>query len=154
MSPRVRRGLRVHGALDLGLAALYAAVGLWAAGRAAWWNAALGVVVLALAAAGIALFVEPRLGRRIALAAHALLLALCATTIALLVASAAYLHGIYGPIGRGLSVVTVALAALVLEACGLPALVQLRFLLRDDVREALSGRGRAGDPVDARADAS
>jgi hypothetical protein len=137
-SPAIRRGLRLHGALDVGFAALYAWLGFVVApGRRPLWNAALAVVVALLGAAVVALVAGGRAARPLALVAHAVLLVFAATVIALLVASAAYLHGIYGPVGRGMALGFALAAALVVELCALLPIFQLRFLLRDDVREAL-----------------
>ena len=138
IDPAVRRGLRVHGALDLGFAALYAWLGFSIApGRNLAWNAALAVVIALLVLAGLALLARLRLARPLAIVAQLALLLLCATGVALLVASAAYLNGIYGPIGRGLALVAMVVAALGVELCGLLPIFQLRFLLQPDVARAL-----------------
>jgi hypothetical protein len=131
----MKRGLRVHGALDLTFAALYAYLG-FAVGqaRSTSFNLALGAVVLLLAAAGVALLVGWRGARVIALVASFALLAFAATVITLLVAGAAYLRGIYGPLGQGMAWVSLIIAALVIELCVLLPVAQIRFLRRDDVR--------------------
>ena len=136
----VRRGLRLHGALDVGFAALYAWLGFgMAPGRDRAWNVALATVVALVAAAGVALLVRPRRGRVVALAAQAVLLVFAATVVALIVASAAYLRGVFGPIGQGLAAVSLLVAAVVVELCALLPLAQLRFLLRADVRSYCAG---------------
>jgi hypothetical protein len=141
MGSAARRGLRLHGALDLGFAALYGWLGFAVApGRSPAWNAALASVVALLALAGAGLLLERRWARPVALVAQGALLALAMTTVALLVASAAYLRGIYGPLGHGMAVVALCVGALVVELCGLLPLAQLRFLLRADVRDHLGGR--------------
>lgn len=130
----IRRGLAVHGALDLAFAALYAWLGFFVApGRHPAWTPALGAVVVFVGAAGLALCARVRFARPLAIVAQLALLLLCATSVVLLVASAAYLRGIYGPIGRGLALVTLVVVALAVELCGLLPLFQLRFLLRRDV---------------------
>lgn len=134
----VCRGLRLHGMLDLGFAALYAWLGFSVApGRHPAWNAALAAVIALVFAAGLALLARVRFARPIAIAAQLALLLLCAAAVVLLVASAAYLRGVYGPIGRGLALVALVVAALGVELCGLLPLFQLRFLLRPDVARHL-----------------
>jgi hypothetical protein len=44
--------------------------------------------------------------------------------------SAAYVRGIYGPLGRGVAVLAVCVAALAVELFALVPLFQLRFLLK------------------------
>jgi hypothetical protein len=136
------RSLRVHGALDLAFAALYAWLGFAVVpGRSMIFNAALAALVALLALSGAALLVGARWARPLALATSALLLAFTATVVALLVASVAYLRGVYGPIGQGMALVAALVCALVLELCGLLPIFQIRMLLRDDVREHFA-RGR------------
>jgi hypothetical protein len=127
--------VKFYGALDLAFAALYAWFGfVFTPGRSLAFNIALALVCLLLAAGGGGLLAGARWGRALAIAACAALLAFSAVVIVLLVASSAYLRGIYGPLGQGLAMVTLLVAALVLEAFALLPLFQLRFLL---------GRGRA-----------
>jgi hypothetical protein len=125
------RAVRFYGALDLAFAALYAWFGfVFTPGRSTAFNLALGLVCLLLAAAGAALVVGARWARALAIAACALLLAFSAVAVVLLVISSAILHGIYGALGQGMAVMTLLVAALVLEAFALLPLFQLRFLLR------------------------
>lgn len=135
--------VRLHGVADLGFAALYALVGFkLAPSRHAWFGAVLGGVVVLLAVAGLALALRVRHARRLAQLAQGALLAFTAAVLVLLVASAAYLRGIYGPLGQGLAAITLVVAALVLQLCGLLPLLQLRMLGRPAVRRLLDG-GRA-----------
>ena len=48
----------------------------------------------------------------------------------LLVVSSAYLRGVYGPLGQGIAVMTLLVAALVVEGFALLPLFQLRVLRR------------------------
>jgi len=138
---RLGRATRVHGALDLAFAALYGWLGFAVApSRSLPFRVALAAVIALLAGAGVGLLAERRFGRALALVAHGALLALAATAIAGLVASAAYLRGIYGPLGQGTALVALAVAALLVELCGLLPIAQLRFLLRDDVRSRFARR--------------
>ena len=132
--PRIVRALRIHGALDLGFAALYAWLGFVVApGRSRAFDVALLAVVALLTVAGATLLGRLRLARRIALVAQTLLALFAVTCIVLLVASAAYLRGIYGPVGQGLALVALVVGALIVELCGLLPLFQLRLLLGDEV---------------------
>ena len=131
----IDRRLRFGGALDLGFAALYLALVLGAArGRSLAFDVAVGAVSALLAASGLAQLVRARVARRLALAASSLLLLFTATVVALLVASWAYLRGVWGPLGEGAAWISLVSAALVVELCGIWPLLQLRFLRRAEVR--------------------
>ena len=139
---RVSVGAKLHGAADLAFAALYAWLGFVVApSRWRWWNATLAVVVALLLVAGIGLIARAGWARKLAIATHAALLLVGAIAIALLVASAAYLRGVYGPIGEGLAGVSLVAAALLVELFGILPVVQLRFLLREDVARTLRRDG-------------
>ncbi|MCU1279311.1 MAG: hypothetical protein JWM53_2857, partial [bacterium] len=71
-----------------------------------------------------------RWGRALATVACAVLVAFAAVVVILLVVSSAYLRGVYGPLGQGLSIITLLVAALVVEAFALLPLFQLRALRR------------------------
>jgi len=58
------------------------------------------------------------------------LLVFAALVILGLVASSAYLRGVYGPLGQGMAIVSLLIAALVVEGFALLPIFQLRFLLR------------------------
>lgn len=137
----VRSGLRLHGTLDLLFAALHGWLGFVVApGRAAWWNILLAAIVGLLAAAGMGLLAGARWGRAVALVAQAALAAFCLVVVALLVASAAYLRGIYGPVGQGMALATLLVAALVVEVSGLLPWFQIRFLSAPEVRRRFASR--------------
>lgn len=122
--------MRYYGALDLLFAALYAWFGfVFTPGRSLVFNVALAVVCALLAAGGVGLLAGARWGRAAAIAACALLLAFTAVVLVGLVLSGAYLRGIYGPLGQGMAVMCLLVAALVVEAFALLPLFQLRFLL-------------------------
>jgi hypothetical protein len=123
--------VRTYGILDLGLAALYAWLGFAAVpSRSPTFRVTLIVLVTLLAASGISLLFRARWSRHLGIAASALTLVVAALTILGLVASAAYLRGIYGPLGKGMAIVSLAAAALVVELFALVPLFQLRFHLR------------------------
>ena len=122
--------MKLYGALDLAFAAFYAWVGFFLfPGRSPTVNVALGLVCALLAVAGAGLVAGARWARPVAIAASATLLAFAACVIVALVASSAYLRGIYGALGQGMAAVCLAVAALVVELFALLPLFQLRFLL-------------------------
>jgi hypothetical protein len=122
--------MRLYGVLDLGFAAFYAWVGfVLAPGRSRPFDVGLALVCALLVVAGVGLLLRARWGRAAAIAASALLLAFSAAVLVALVASAAYLRGVYGALGQGMAVLTLIIAALVVELFALLPLFQLRFLL-------------------------
>jgi hypothetical protein len=129
---------RGYGALDLGFAALYAYLGFVVApSRALAFQLTLGAVAGMLALAGVALLAlgdESHLARRLGMVACGSLLGFTATVLILLVASSAFLFGVYGAIGRGIGLLALVAAALVIELCGLLPFFQLRFHLREHAR--------------------
>jgi hypothetical protein len=125
------RAVKLYGALDLGFAAFYAWAGfLFVPGRSIVFNVTLALVCVLLAVGGAGLLAGARWGRAAAIAASALLLAFSVVVITLMVASSAYLRGVYGALGEGLAVVCLVIAALLVELFALLPLFQLRFLLR------------------------
>jgi hypothetical protein len=123
--------VRIYGILDVGLAALYAWIGFaLVPGRSTAFNLALAAVVALLFVSGVSLLVEARWARRLGVVAAAALLAFAVVVISGLTMSAAYVHGIYGPLGRGVAVMAVCAAALAFELFALVPIFQLRFLLR------------------------
>ena len=127
------RAVKLYGALNLAFAALYAWFGfVFTPGRSTAFNFALACVCVILATSGVGLFLDAPWGRLLARVACWLLIAFTATVIVLLVVSAAILRGIYGPLGQGMAVMTLLVAALVIEGFGLLPLFELRFLRRRD----------------------
>lgn len=125
--------MKFYGALDVAFAVLYAWFGfVLTPGRSTAFNLALALVCVVLAASGVGLIAGVRFGRTLARVACWMLLAFSAVVVALLVASSAYLHGIYGPLGKGMAMLTLLVAALVLEAFALLPLFQLRALKKHD----------------------
>jgi hypothetical protein len=121
----------LYGALDLAFAALYAWIGFVVApGRSAPWNFALASVIVLLALSGVGLLLGLRVARWLAIAVSVLQLGFAASTVLALIASAAYLKGVYGALGQGIALTTLLVAALVVEGFALLPLFQLRFLLR------------------------
>jgi hypothetical protein len=122
--------MKTYGILDLAFAALYLWLGFWVVpGRSMAFNLALGAVSLLLALAGVGLVAGARWGRTAAIVASSVLLAFAAIAVMGMVASSAYLRGVYGPLGRGMALLCLVIAAVVVEAFALLPLFQLRFLL-------------------------
>ena len=125
--------MKLYGALDVAFAALYAWFGfVFTPGRSTTFNLALALVCVLLGAGGIGLLVDARWGRTLARVACWSLLAFTAVVVLLLVVSSAYLRGVYGPLGQGMAVMTLLVAALVIEGFALLPLLQLRALRRRD----------------------
>ena len=125
--------MKLYGALDVAFATLYAWFGfVFTPGRSTAFNLALALVCLLLGAAGIGLVAGVRWARGLATVACWTLLAFTAVVVALLVVSSAYLRGIYGPLGQGMAIMTLAVAAVVVEAFALLPLFELRALSRRD----------------------
>ena len=112
----------VFGIVDLALAVLYAFLVLRVIpSRSSTFTGLALAASLLLAAGGVGMMVQSRLGLVVA-ATFALIL--------LLVASAAYLHGIYGGIGQAGSAIAILAALLVIEVVGLVPALQLIHLWR------------------------
>lgn len=123
--------MRLYGSLDVGFAALYTYFGfIVAPGRSTAMNLALGLVIALYTIGGVGLLLERRWGRAVAIVASGLSLAFAAVVVLLLVASSAYLRGVYGALGQGIALVSLLVAALVIQGFALLPLFQLRFLLR------------------------
>ena len=125
--------MKLYGALDVAFAALYAWFGfVLTPGRSPTFNLALALVCLLLAGGGVGLLVGAPWGRRLARVACWLLLAFAGVVVILLIASSAYLRGVYGPLGKGMALITLAVAALVIEAFAILPVLQLRALKKHD----------------------
>ena len=112
------------------LVAILLVIGIWVALPARWWPVDVAGSVLAgvLLAGGGGLLLNRSWGRRLSIAASWLSLAIGMTTVTLLAWTAAFLSGLYGPIGGGGALILGAVAALVLPyLVGLP-LIQLILL--------------------------
>lgn len=125
----------VYGILDILFAAAYVGLFLWVIpSRSPLFSAiAVGLSVL-MALGGLGMLSTNRWGRLVAMLSSLVMLAACLVLILLIVASMAYLHGIYDGIGQA-GVAIGALAALLsIEVIGLLPALQLAHLRR-------SGRG-------------
>ena len=125
--------MKLYGALDVAFAALYAWFGfVFTPGRSTAFNVALALVCVLLAGAGAGLLTGARWGRPLARVVCVLLLVFAGVVGVLLVASSAYLRGVYGPLGKGMALITLAVAALVIEAFAILPVLQLRALKKHD----------------------
>ncbi len=123
--------MRFYGALDVAFAALYAWLGFVVApSRSTGFQVALAIVVALVGGAGVGLIARARWARPAALAASVVLLIFAAVLIFGLVASSAYLRGVYGALGRGMAVMGLGVAAIVVELFALLPIFQIRFLLK------------------------
>jgi len=117
----------------MAFAATYAWFGfVFTPGRSTTFNLALALICVVLFAAGIGLLIDARWGRPLARIACWSLLAFSAIVVLLLVVSSAYLRGVYGPLGQGMAVMTLLVAALVVEGFALLPVFELRALARHD----------------------
>jgi hypothetical protein len=138
MRRMLSRGLRLYGVLNLLFAAFYGWIAfVLVPSRRMAFPVGAAIVCALLACSGVGLLARRRLGIALARVACITLLAGCAAVIVGLVLSSAYLRGVYGGFGRGAAVMSLVIAALVFEIAGLLPLFELRFLARDDVRNAL-----------------
>ncbi|MSP16770.1 MAG: hypothetical protein EXR73_09210 [Myxococcales bacterium] len=117
-------------ALDLLFAALYLVIGRLARTADGSFELASFVVAGAMLLAAVGTFSKRRWGRLLAAVACGTVLLFAFGLFALLVSSAAFLRGVFGPLGQGASLVALVMAALALELYVLLPLFQLVHLLR------------------------
>jgi len=93
---------RLFGVLDCGVA-LLVVVGVFRFLPVRWWVVDGGAIVLglALAASGVSLLAQSKHAERIVRVASWIVLALGLALVLALVATAAWLSGVYQPVGRG-----------------------------------------------------
>jgi hypothetical protein len=129
----------VYGALDLVFAGLYVVIATVVA-RSATGQFTIGSFALGGAAvlAALGTFVRRPAGWWLAVAGCGLVLTGAVTLIALLAVSAAFLHGVYGSMGKAASAVTLAIAAVAVEIYVLLPAFQLKYLLSRAGRQAYS----------------
>ena len=128
--PRRWPGL-VYGVLDLLAAAIYFSLFTWVVpSRATSFQVVIWLLCLLLAGAGVGMIANRPWGHRLARAASVVMLLACFVLILLLVASAAYLHGIYDGIGQAGSAIALLVAFLSFELVGLLPALQLAYLRR------------------------
>ena len=130
------RTLRVYGALNIGMACLYLyffiyVVPPYSAGLR-WF---FGLLATLMIVAGFGLLLGQKWGRLLGILVGFLLIGMCFTFTAMLVAAAAYLKGVYGAFGQGATYATTVGVFLVVPYFGLPGAFQLQRMFSRDVRE-------------------
>jgi hypothetical protein len=129
------RIMRIYGGLDLAFAFVYLfafiyVVPPYSAGLRMFFAALSGYMVLT----GFLLLLGQRWGRYLGLALGAFLIVMTFTLVAMLLAAAAYLKGVYGAFGQGSTYATLVGVAVVLEAFGLLGAFQVRAMLRPELK--------------------
>ena len=122
--------LLLFGVLNLVEAAIVGAIPLVAPSRAVCVNCTIGAAAALMLVAGPALLFGGRWGRRIALAVCLAYWAIGLVLAALIVASAAYLYGLYGRFGTSAGGIAFALAAMVMVLFWLLPAHEIHFLTR------------------------
>ena len=126
-----RAASTAFGVVDLALAMLYAFLVLRVVpSRSASFTAVALAASAWLTGGGIGMIVQSRRGLVTAAGASSCMVAATFALILLLVASAAYLHGIYDGIGQAGSALAIVAALLAIEVVGLVPALQLVHLWR------------------------
>jgi hypothetical protein len=121
----------LYGVFDLIAAAFYMVLFTWFVPSRAWsFTALVWLLSALLAAGGVGMILDTRLGHRLAQVASVVMLAACLILILLLVSSAAYLHGIYDGVGQVGAAISLLAACLAVELVGLLPALQLAYLRR------------------------
>jgi hypothetical protein len=131
VKPQRNSASTAFGIVDLALAVLYAFLILRVipSRSGTFTGVALAASAL-LAVGGVGMLVQSRLGLVLAAVAAAAMVAATFALVLLLVASAAYLHGIYDGIGQAGAAIAIVAALLVIEVVGLVPALQLVHLWR------------------------
>lgn len=129
--PEPKHTSLLYGSINL-IGALLCGYGLLVLLPSRWagWPFVASAVVIVLALGGVGMLVNRSWGRLLATCSAVVLLATCVTLVVLLVASAAYLHAIYGGVGQAGAALAIIAAALVFELTGIVPLLQLAHLRR------------------------
>ncbi len=133
------RTLRIYGGLNIGVACLYLFFFIYVVppySPALRWG--FGLLSLAMILIGFGQVFAQRWSRVFGIVLGFVLLGLCFSVTAMLVAAAAYLKGVYGAFGKGATYATFVGIALVVPYFGLPGAFQVYGMFRRDVREHLS----------------
>lgn len=106
----------------------------------------LSSVIAAVLAMGIAMLIRSPFGRRVAIVGCLVLLALELVILVSIVASAAFLAGVYGAFGRGGALLALVGAALTIQFIALLPAFQLKYLLSRAGRRAFGLESSRGEP--------
>jgi len=119
------------GIVDLALAGLYTFLVLRVIpSRSSTFTVVALAAIAMLAVGGVGMILQSRLGLIVATVAASSMVAATFILILLLVASAAYLHGIYDGIGQAGAALAILAALLAIEVVGLVPALQLAHLWR------------------------
>jgi hypothetical protein len=136
------RTMRIYGALDLIFAWVYLLSFIYAVPPYSQAiKVAVYVVCIIVMIGGLGLILARRWGYWLGLAAAGVLMAVCVFTVLTLVASAAYLHGLYGAFGKGATYITLFAISVVIAYFGLLPGFQLHGLLKKEVRQRFFSKG-------------
>lgn len=129
--PARARAAVAFGVVDLLLAGIYIYVFVeLVPSRSGVFTAVAELFAAVMAAGGVGMFFLRSWGRRLATISAGLMVLVCLVLLALLVASAAYLHGIYGGVGQAGVVLALIAALLTFQLVGLVPALQLAYLWR------------------------
>lgn len=130
-TPRRSLSAVAFGVVDLLLAGLYLYLFLFLIPSRSTAFTAVAVIFSGVMALGGLGMLRPKgWGRRVAIFSAALMFLTCLVLLGLLIASAAYLHGIYGGVGQAGVVLALIAAALTVQFVGLVPALQLAHLWR------------------------
>lgn len=126
----------VYAGLDLLLAAVHAAIAVMAPTRHASGQVLLWGVVAMFVIASAGALLGGRLGRRLAMGALAVLLAIEVLLLVLIVSSAAFLAGVFGAFGTGGAVIALVAGLLSIQTVALVPALELKYLMTRAGRRA------------------
>jgi hypothetical protein len=128
--PPSRREVRpyIYAGLDFAMAVVYALLLLQLPTENAVHATLLWSMVGAVALAGAGMLVRSKLGWWASAAGCAILIGIAILLLVLIVLSASFLAGVYGSMGRGAAMMSLAAGALIIELVGLLPAFQLKFL--------------------------
>ena len=129
-SPRQRPRYRAwcYAVLNLAFATLYVVISTMVAPDGSFTALSYGLA-LATVLAGVGTVLRQPWARWLAIMGCAVVLVGAFVLILLTVMASAYLHGIYGAIGKGASLIVIVVVLLVIQLYGLWPIFQLRYLL-------------------------
>jgi hypothetical protein len=137
-APRRDRRPWIFAALDVVFAALYIGVGAFVQSSDGLFLGVSLVLASAVLASAVGTAVRKRWGWWLAVAGSTVLLSGALVLVALLVASAAFMSGVYGALGDSIALACMVAGALIIEFYALLPAFQLHYLLSPDGRRALA----------------
>ncbi len=135
---RLDRRPFVYAGFDLAFSAIYVCIPLTFARTSDWsFEIASGGAALLLVLAAFGTLTRREWGWWIAICGCGALLAGATLLLVLLAMAAAYLHGVFGDLGKGASIMALLAMALAVELYVLLPLFQLRYLMSEGGRAAV-----------------